>query len=149
MWSGEKAYSDYSEDFIEKNYKDKVRDFKYPAGSLIIYNTYGIHRAKPVFKNNFTRKSVFFQVDSEIDNSEPIILSPKYITNVSKELQMFLGFGKPADYEVFPNTSMNTLPFTGKLFGVFFKYIFYRVARNIYNRIPKRVRERFKSLLKK
>ncbi len=149
LWSGEKAYSDYSEEFIKKNYKDKVKDFKYPAGSLVIYNTYGIHRAEPVFKKNFIRKSVFFQVDSEIDNSEPIILSPKFITSVNKELQMFLGFGKPAEYEVFPNTSINTLPFTGNLVGILFKYVFYRMARNLYNRIPKRVREKFKGVLKK
>ena len=64
-WSVKKGYSDYSDDFINKNYKDKIKNFKLPKGSLIIYNTYGIHRAEPVFKKNFTRRSVFFQVDSE------------------------------------------------------------------------------------
>ena len=83
LWSGEKAYSDYSDEFIDKNHKEKIRDFKYPSGSLIIYNTYGIHRAKPVFSKEFIRKSVFFLIDSETINSEPIILNTKFITNLS------------------------------------------------------------------
>jgi len=101
-WSGKKAYSNYSDDFINKNYKDKIKNFKLSKGSLIIYNTYGIHRAEPVFKNNFTRRSVFLQVDSNIENSEPIILNTKFITEMNDKISMFLGFGKPSNYEVFP-----------------------------------------------
>ena len=67
-----------------------IKNFKLPKGSLIIYNTYGIHRAAPVFKNNFTRKSVFFQVDSEIENSEPIILNTKFITEMNNKISIII-----------------------------------------------------------
>lgn len=145
LWSGEKAYSDYSDEFIENNYKEKIKNFKFPSGSLIIYNTYGIHRAKPVFDNRFVRKSVFFQVDSEIDNSEPIILNAKFIENVNDDIQMFLGFGQPSNYEVFPNTSINSLPLNKKLLQIFATYFVARFARNAYNLCP----EYLKGIIKK
>ena len=34
------AYSNYDDEFIQKNYKGKIKSFKFPRGSLIIYNTY-------------------------------------------------------------------------------------------------------------
>lgn len=148
LWSGEKAYSDYSDKFIENNYKDKIINFKFPAGSLIIYNTYGIHRAKPVFNNNFVRKSVFFQVDSEIDNSEPIILNTKFIANVNDDLQMFLGFGKPSNYEVFPNTSINSLPLNKTLLQIFATYFAARFVRNVYNLCPEYVKGVIKKIIR-
>ena len=122
-WSGKKAYSNYSDDFINKNYKDKIKNFKLSKGSLIIYNTYGIHRAEPVFKNNFTRRSVFLQVDSNIENSEPIILNTKFITEMNDKISMFLGFGKPSNYEVFPKTSLKTLPLSKSLLFNLIKYV--------------------------
>jgi ectoine hydroxylase-related dioxygenase (phytanoyl-CoA dioxygenase family) len=149
LWSGDKAYSDYSDEFIENNYKDKIKNFKFPGGSLIIYNTYGIHRAKPVFNNSFVRKSVFFQVDSEIDNSEPIILNTKFITSINNDLQMFLGFGQPSNYEVFPNTSINSLPFNKTLLKVFATYFVSRFIRNIYNLCPGHLKGVIKKIIRK
>lgn len=127
LWSGEKAYSDYSDEFIANNYMKKIKDFKLPSGSLIIYNTYGIHRAKPVFDQNFKRKSVFFQVDSDINNSEPILLNSEYISKLTNDLQMYLGFGRTSNYEVFPKTSINSLPLSKELFSTFAKHFFYRI----------------------
>ena len=144
LWSGEKAYSDYSDEFIQKNYKEKIKDFKFPSGSLIIYNTYGIHRAKPVQNKKFTRKSVFFQVDNEIENSEPIIVNTKFIDNLDDNLKMFLGFGKPSNYEVFPSTSINTLQFNKKLFRIFLKYFANRVFKYLKMLLPKYIKKIFK-----
>ena len=149
IWSEGKAYSDYNEDFIEKNYKDKIRDFKLPSGSLIIYNTYGIHRAKPVLSNGFIRKSVFFQVDSEINNSEPIILNTKFINEMNSQISMFLGFGQPSNYEVFPNTSLNSLPISKSVFYIFIKYITYRFMRKIFYFLPKFLKEFIKKMIRK
>ena len=136
-WAGKKSYADYSDSFINKNYKEMIKNFKLPKGSLIIYNTYGIHRAEPVFKNNFTRKSVFFQVDSEIENSEPIILNTKFITEMNNKISMFLGFGKPSNYEVFPKSSLNTLPLNKGLFYNLIKYVIYRFCKAIFKYFPK------------
>ena len=136
-WSGKKAYSDYSDDFINKNYKDKIKNFKLPKGSLIIYNTYGIHRAEPVINKNFIRKSVFFQVDSETENSEPIILNTRFVNEMNDKIQMFLGFGKTSDYPIYPNSSLNTLPLNKSLFYDLIKYVIYRFCKSIFNYLPK------------
>jgi hypothetical protein len=122
---------------VEKNYKEMIRDFKLPAGSLIIYNTYGIHRAKPVQEVNFTRKSVFFQVDSEIENSEPIIVNTEFITEVNDDVAMFLGFGKPSNYSVFPVTSFESLPFTKNIFLLFLSYGYFRIKTRLYSVLSK------------
>ena len=145
-WSGKKGYSDYSDDFINKNYKDKIKNFKLPKGSLIIYNTYGIHRAKPVFKKNFTRRSVFFQVDSETENSEPIILNTKFVTEMNDKIKMFLGFGKPSNYVPYPNSSLNTLPLNKSLFYNLIKYVIYRFCKSIFKYFPKFIQRVIKKI---
>jgi hypothetical protein len=147
LWSGEKAYSDYSDDLIEK-YKEKIIDFKFPSGSLIIYNTYGIHRAKPVSKRKFIRKSIFFQVDSDIENSEPVILNPNFITKVDSDLKMFLGFGKKSNYEIYPKTSINNISFN-KIAKIFLNYIIFRFLINLKMTIPKKIAIILKKYLKK
>ena len=148
LWSGEKAYSDYSDEFIDENFKDKIRDFILPSGSLVIYNTYGIHRAKPVFDSTFVRKSVFFQVDSDIESSEPIFLNSEYISSVSHDLQMFLGFGKASGYEVFPKTSIKTLPLQKELLSLILRYFSYRFMRSLSSFIPQRQRKIIKKIFK-
>lgn len=147
LWSGEKAYSDYSDQFIEDNYKTKIKDFRLPSGSLIIYNTYGIHRAKPVFNDKFVRKSVFFQVDNEVENSEPIILNAKFITQINSQIEMFLGFGKPCEYRVYPNTSINTLPFSKDLLIIFINYIIHRCKRNLLPFFPQYLKDIIKRVV--
>jgi len=147
LWSGEKACNNYTDEFIKKNYSEKIKNFKFPSGSLIIYNTYGIHRAKPVFDKNFIRKSVFFQVDSEVENSEPIILNTEFITKVDSDLKMFLGFGKKSNYEVHPKTSINSLPLN-KVTRILLKYITYRFLRNLKLLLPKKIKIILKNILK-
>jgi ectoine hydroxylase-related dioxygenase (phytanoyl-CoA dioxygenase family) len=145
LWSAEKKYSDYKEEFIDREYKDKIRDFKLPSGSIIIYNTYGIHRAKPVNNKSFVRKSVFVQVDSEINDGEPIILNSKYITKMNDDVGMFLGFGKPSNYKVHPSTSINSLPLSKNILAIFLRYFVYRFMRKVYDLCP----YTFKSYIKK
>ena len=149
LWSGEKAYNDYDDDLIQKKYKDKIKSFKHPKGSLIIYNTYGIHRAKPVTDKNFLRKSVFFQVDTETKNSEPIILNTKFISTVNSDIEMLFGFGKPSNYKVFPNTSIKSLPLSNKVIRVFLKYLIYRFSRCIYDLAPISLRNFIKKVIRK
>ena len=149
LWSGEKVYSDYTEEFIDKEHKDKVRDFKLPSGSIIIYNTYGIHRAKPVFNNTFVRKSVFVQIDTEINDGEPIILNSKYITKMNSDVGMFLGFGKPSNYKVHPSTSLNSLPLTKNFLLVLIKYFAYRFMRKIYDLCPYFLKSIIKRIIRK
>ena len=136
LYSGKKAYSDYSDEFIENNYNEEITSFKMPSGSLIIYDTYGIHRAKPVKNKSFVRKSVFFQVDANMENAEPIIVNTEFITEMNNQIYMFLGFGLAGQYDVFPKTKLNSLPLNIGLILIFRNYIFYRLARPIYNNMP-------------
>ncbi|MGF6504473.1 phytanoyl-CoA dioxygenase family protein [Paraburkholderia sp. 32] len=149
LWSGEKAYSDYTDEFIEANYESAIRSFKMPSGSLLIYNTYGIHRARPVNNKNFVRKSVFLQVDSEIQRSEPIIVNTEFITRLNDQISMFLGFGQRSDYEVFPKTTLNSLPLDQKIIRVMTRYVLYRLSRGAFSRLPQSVRLALRRLIKR
>jgi hypothetical protein len=149
LWSGEKAYSDYTDEFIEANYESAIRSFKMPSGSLLIYNTYGIHRARPVRKKTFVRKSVFFQVDSEIQRSEPIIVNTEFITQLNDQIAMFLGFGKPSGYEVFPKTTLNSLSLDKKMIRVMTRYVFHRLSRGAFSRLPQSVRSAVRGLIRR
>ena len=145
LWSGKKAYNNFTDEYIQQNYRDRIKDFKLPSGSLIIYNTYGIHRAKPVFNKNFVRKSVFFQVDSEINNSEPIILNTEFITKVNDDIKMFFGFGKRSDYEVYPKTSITSLPLTKNILKILIKYTLQRFLKSFKRLIPKKIKKIIKN----
>ena len=148
IWSGQKAYSDYSDEEIENNYNDKIVSFKKPKGSIIIYNTYGIHRANPVKNLNFLRKSLFFQVDGELGNAEPILLNPAFCTNLSKEIEQYLGFGLPADYEVFPDSDFKNQPLTFKVFieliNGLITWVGYRMARCSFDLAPRFIKDKIR-----
>ena len=145
LWSGKKAYNNFTDEYIQQNHRDRIKDFKLPSGSLIIYNTYGIHRAKPVFNKNFVRKSVFFQVDSEINNSEPIILNTEFISKVNDEIKMFFGFGNKSNYEVYPKTSINSVPLTKNILKILTKYILQRFLKSCKRLLPKKIKKILKN----
>ena len=104
-WSSSKMQNDFSEDFSP----DLVQSFKMPKGSIIIYNTHGIHRAKPSNSSDFVRKSLFFQVDGN-DNSEPLLINPSFMNNFDERTRMYLGFGREASNTPFPHTDETTIP---------------------------------------
>ena len=104
-WSSDKMQNDFSEDFNSKD----VQSFKMPKGSVIIYNTHGIHRAKPSNSSNFVRKSLFFQVDGN-DNSEPLLINPSFMSDFDERVKMYLGFGRKASNTPFPHTDETTIP---------------------------------------
>lgn len=145
-WSGEKAYSDYSDDYIEREHGDKIRSFKMPKGSVVIYNTYGIHRGKPVSRGSFVRKSVFFQVDAEMKNAEHILLNTAFVDHIDERLKMYLGFGAEAHYEIFPNTSLRTLPLSGAVCKMLVGWFSYRMVRFTYECMPSFVKKMLKKM---
>lgn len=138
-WSGDKAYSDYSDDFIEREHGADVVSFKGPRGTVVIYDTYGIHRARPVFKSGFVRKSLFFQVDSKIDSAEPLLLNPSFVPPddmADKRLLAYFGFGKPAEYSVFPDTDYKTVPLLRVRWARVAHWLCYRPLRAGYDMLP-------------
>jgi ectoine hydroxylase-related dioxygenase (phytanoyl-CoA dioxygenase family) len=147
-WSGHTAYNDYSDQYIEENHADAVRSFKYPKGSLVIYNTYGVHRAHPVKNRSFVRKSVFFQVDGDLSNSEPIIINTALHHKREEWVEKLLGFGLRGDYKVFPVTGIKGLPVMD-----YFKFVglgsYSLLDRSLRYLIPVRYLRKIKMLLLK
>lgn len=104
-WSSTTMQNDFFTDFNSED----VKSFKMPKGSVIVYNTHGIHRAKPSVSSNFVRKSLFFQVDGN-DNSEPLVINPSFMTKFDDRIKMYLGFGREASNTPFPHTDETTIP---------------------------------------
>ena len=104
----------YSSDkFIDENFKDKIVSFKGKAGSIIIYDTWHLHRAKPIKNKKFTRKSIFMQIDKSMRNSEKIVLTPDFISKEQikdQSLMTYLGFGEQSDFPSAPIASYKNLP---------------------------------------
>lgn len=147
-WSGETAYSDYSDEEINTKYGNKVVSFRKPRGTLLIYNTYGIHRAKPSKNRSYLRKSIFFQIDNEMSNAEPVVLNAQFCKDLSPELQEFLGFGLPANYEVFPPSKLNQLPMSQMLAKNAIRWFAYRFLRFGFDHLPTFLKNRVKSIMK-
>ncbi len=149
-WSGDKAYSDYTDEFIQANHRKDVVDFKAPKGTIVIYDTYGIHRAKPVLRGDFVRKSLFFQVDSKVDSAEPLLLNPSYLNKeLTPKLQAYLGFGQPAEYELYPRTGLNTLQFRRLSARAIVYWVLYRMVRSVYNAAPPTLKNHMRRLMGK
>jgi hypothetical protein len=100
----------YTNKFIEDTFSSKIKSFKMPAGSIIVYDTYGIHRAKPIISRSFIRKSIFFQVDASPDNAEKILLNPAFFSQRDPDLLDYLGFGEKHDFPANPPSSLRDMP---------------------------------------
>ena len=100
-FSQEYLKNDFSNDWINKNKRGKIISFKGNPGDLIIYNTAGIHRAKPSIDKKYCRASLFFQVDIQND-SERIWLNQSFIDPLNLRVMKYLGFGQPATYPEYP-----------------------------------------------
>jgi hypothetical protein len=112
-WSGESGHNDYTDAVVAEKYSKDIVSFKMPRGSMVIYDTYGVHRAKPVMHDEtFVRKSLFFQTDASLDDAIRIIVNTAYLDKADDETRMFLGFGMPGDYTTYPQTGLESLPLT-------------------------------------
>ena len=54
------------------------------------------------------------QVDEEINMSEPMLIKTEFIEKLDDKMKIYLGFGKKTDFEMFPNTSLETMPINKK-----------------------------------
>jgi ectoine hydroxylase-related dioxygenase (phytanoyl-CoA dioxygenase family) len=143
-WSGTRAYSDYPDREIEEKFSDLVVSFRKPSGSVIIYNTYGVHRAKPAQHKDYVRKSLFFQVDSEVESAEPMLLNPSFCVNFSDEVKDYLGFGLDSNYQIFPNSKFKDHPITTSICKDFIGWFSYRIAKSIFRLMPGFIQSKIK-----
>ena|ERR1700733_8336803 len=147
-WSGGGGYNDYTDQFVERNCHKDILSFKGPRGTLVIYDTYGIHRAKPVKKGNFVRKSLLIQVDAALEASEPLLVNPEYIDNLDNRIKRYLGFGQPSGYSIYPQTDLSTMPLSrqGEIFRYFIRRLTKKIARAPAKLLPRQVKSAVKGL---
>jgi len=107
--SQEKEYTEYSDTEIENFHEDSIVSFKMPGGSLVVYDTNCIHRAKPIEDKDFVRKSIFFQVDEDLLHGEKVLLNSEFLKCMNPRLEKYLGFGLPTIYVTQPQTSLDTM----------------------------------------
>lgn len=146
-WSGEKAYNEYCDEFIRRNHEKDIASYRKPKGTLLVYDTYGIHRARPVKHPGFARKSLFFQVDRKLEDGEPILLKTEYARVLDDRLKRYLGFGQPAAYRPFPDTQPSHLPISAANLGLIPKWIAQRLTRRAYEMLPEKVQQKLKGAL--
>ena len=141
------AYNVYSDKQIENKFKDDVVSFKGVKGDLIIYDTYGIHRAKPVVDNkNFVRKSLFFQIDENLTSAEPSLFNPSYFDRLDDKMLKYFGFGLPCESNTYPDSNLKRLPIKIFFKEILFPYLPYKLVREIYMLFFKKIRQFFKKL---
>ena len=145
IWSTQNKFNDYKLDYINQNYKNDIIGFKKPKGSIIIYNTHGVHRAKPTTNRNFVRKSVLMRIDAETEHSEPILLRTEYLNKIDDRIKVYLGFGRKTGIDMYPNSSLETLPINKKVFTEISKWLIGRLANKFPGFIRKRIRNALKS----
>jgi len=150
LWSGKNKYNDYTQEYINKNFSKNVVSFKKPKGSIIIYDTFGIHRAKPSKNKNFVRKSLFFQVDEELHDldiaghvSEPILIKTEYLKKFDDRIKLFLGFGIKSSLKIYPTTSLDTMPMNKETFTKMSTWFVGRLALKMPGFLRKRIRKLF------
>lgn len=143
--SNQKAYNDYSDQFISENYNNDILSFKGGKGDIVIYDTYGIHRAKKVINSNFVRKSLFFQIDTNLNSAEPSLVNPSFFDSLNQKQSQFFGFGLKNESDTYPITNFKTLPFKISL-KYFSNYLNYKVLKFFYKFIPNKIRNKLKEV---
>ena len=111
LYSREFKYPNFDTHTMEKYSKD-IESFKMPKGSIVIFDNKTIHRAKPYTNFFWRRKSLFFQIDNEIEDGEKIIVKTEFINNLSENQSMLLGMGQPSEMPHEPSrTGITTMNF--------------------------------------
>jgi hypothetical protein len=65
---------------------------------------------------------------------------PAFVESLDEKRKTYLGFGLPADYQIFPHTSMNSLPIGRMNMAAVLNWVGYRTFRCVYDWMPYGVR---------
>jgi hypothetical protein len=112
-WS--KAYTGnyFSDEFIDEKYGQDIASFPAVRGTLFVCDIHTVHRAAPFRNGQYERFTLLFQVDAVSDqypgHGERLFVNTAFIEDRDPLLLDYLGFGKPATYPTFPQTSVATL----------------------------------------
>jgi ectoine hydroxylase-related dioxygenase (phytanoyl-CoA dioxygenase family) len=90
------------DDVVEKYSKDIVSFNNQKAGTLILYDTRGIHRAEP-FQKGTPRTALLAQyADFDKPAGEPIFINTEHLSGLSERSVQVLRFGKKASSPTWP-----------------------------------------------
>ena len=68
------------------------------------------------------------------------ILRTEYLNKVDDKIKVYLGFGKKTGIEMYPNSSLETMPLNKKVFSKISKWLIGRLANKFPGFIRKRIR---------
>lgn len=112
-WSKQHTGNYFSDEFIDQNYGDDVLSFPAVRGTLFVCDIHTVHRAAPFRNRQYERFTLLFQVDAVSDHypghGERLFVNTSFIEDRDPLLLDYLGFGRPATYPTFPQTSVATL----------------------------------------
>ena len=117
--------NNFVDNIINSKFKDKIVKAKGKMGCAVISDTRTIHRGSIEKGKDINRYSFWFQIDSNADEAERLLLNPEYLpNNISQELSEYLGFSKKFGLDVHPVTTNidRVLPFNYRL-KMLFKYL--------------------------
>lgn len=116
--------NNFLDDFINLEFKNKISKAKGKMGCAVISDTRVIHRGSFEKGKKINRYSFWFQIDSNTDEAERLLLNPEFLPkNISKELSEYLGFSKRFGLKVHPITTNidKVIPYNERL-KMFYKY---------------------------
>ena len=117
--------NNFVDKIINSKFKDKIVKAKGKMGCAVISDTRTIHRGSIEKDKDINRYSFWFQIDSNADEAERLLLNPEYLpNNISQELSEYLGFSKKFGLDVHPVTTNidRVLPFNYRL-KMLFKHL--------------------------
>ena len=120
------------------------------------YKLYSYERPRAGFLNAsdffWRRKSLFFQIDNEVEDGEKILIKTEFIKNLSHNQSMLLGMGLPSNMPHEPSkTSLNTINFK-TIFIIqiqILKAIFSRIIHNIKFLLNDKTKRNIQKIFKK
>ena len=137
-----KGYNDFSNKQILEEFQNDVLSFKGGKGDLIIYDSYGIHRAKRAINDkNFVRKSLFIQIDGNLNSAESSLLDPSYFDKLDDKSLKYFGFGLPSNNRTYPESNFKRLPIKIFFKDIFSPYILLIISKSIRWLIPKMIKQ--------
>jgi hypothetical protein len=140
---------------IQKNFCDKITSVYGDTGTVIIANTKTIHRARAHTKK-FVRKSLFSQI-SKISNTdsnyrENILLNPAFLKNKllqDEKIRNFLGIDIENSKNIFPPSSLSTVPFERTYIKIFLKWFLNGLIKKSFEILPLSIKKKLRLKFKK
>jgi len=97
--------NNFTDQLIQKLFKNKIFEAPGKKGTVVISDTKTIHRGGISKKSKINRKSLWFQVENNLDNAERLLINPAFLPKkIDTSLKNYLGFSLTGDLSVHPVT---------------------------------------------